>query len=152
VAGVVPESGLARRLELADEQQRPALSCQGGPAATTYDSLHPHPVDRTTTAGRTALLREPVLIADVDLDHEYAYSGPRHYRAMLGVPVMVEDELIGIVVVMSSRPQILIGQRLFAAVEVAVETAPAGSLELKGFARPVTAYEVVASSRAPQGR
>jgi class 3 adenylate cyclase len=46
----------------------------------------------------------------------------------------------------------LIGQRLFAAVEVAVETAPAGSLELKGFARPVTAYEVVASSRAPPGR
>jgi class 3 adenylate cyclase len=38
--------------------------------------------------------------------------------------------------------QILIGQRLFAAVEDAVETAPAGNLELKGFARPVAAYEV----------
>jgi adenylate cyclase len=38
--------------------------------------------------------------------------------------------------------QILIGQRLFAAVEEAVETAPAGNLELKGFARPVAAYEV----------
>jgi adenylate cyclase len=38
--------------------------------------------------------------------------------------------------------QILIGQRVFAAVEEAVETAPAGELELKGFGRPVAAYEV----------
>jgi class 3 adenylate cyclase len=39
--------------------------------------------------------------------------------------------------------QILIGQRVFAAVDDAVETAPAGNLELKGFARPVAAYEVI---------
>ncbi len=38
--------------------------------------------------------------------------------------------------------QILVGQRLFAAVEERVDTAPAGDLELKGFARPVAAYEV----------
>ena len=38
--------------------------------------------------------------------------------------------------------QILIGQRVFAAVEETVETTPAGELELKGFARPVAAYEV----------
>jgi adenylate cyclase len=38
--------------------------------------------------------------------------------------------------------QILIGQHAFAAVEETVETAPAGNLELKGFARPVAAYEV----------
>jgi len=38
--------------------------------------------------------------------------------------------------------QILIGQRLFAAVDDNVETTPAGSLDLKGFARPITAYEV----------
>jgi class 3 adenylate cyclase len=38
--------------------------------------------------------------------------------------------------------QILIGQQVFAAVEESVETAPAGNLELKGFARPVAAYEV----------
>jgi class 3 adenylate cyclase len=38
--------------------------------------------------------------------------------------------------------QILIGQRVFAAVDEAVITAPVGSLELKGFARPVAAYEV----------
>jgi adenylate cyclase len=149
MAGVVPESELARRLEAADERQRaissvlravarsaglqPVLdeiveACrrlcnadsgalwlledgmlqsvahQGGPSAAAYDSLHPHSVDRTTGAGRTALLRQPVLIPDAELDPEYTYSGPRHYRAMLGVPVMVEDELMGVVVVVSSEP------------------------------------------------
>jgi adenylate cyclase len=38
--------------------------------------------------------------------------------------------------------QVLIGQRLYAAVEESVETAPAGELELKGFGRPVAAFEV----------
>ena len=39
--------------------------------------------------------------------------------------------------------QTLIGQRTFAAVEAAVETAPVGELDLQGFARPVVAYEVL---------
>ena len=147
MAGVVPESELARRLENAGEQQRaissvlhavarsaglqPVLdeiveSCrrlckadtgalwvlengllrsaahQGGLAAATYDSVHPHAVDRKTAAGRVAVMRQPVLIPDIELDPEYSYSGPRHYRAMLGVPVMVEDELIGVAVVVSA--------------------------------------------------
>jgi class 3 adenylate cyclase len=42
----------------------------------------------------------------------------------------------------ASPGQILIGQRIFAATEEAVETTPVGSLELKGFARPVVAYAV----------
>jgi len=45
----------------------------------------------------------------------------------------------------ASAGQTLIGQRVFAATEEAVETAPVGSLNLKGFARPVVAYEVVRS-------
>ena len=42
----------------------------------------------------------------------------------------------------ASAGQILIGQRVFAAVEEAVEAAPVGELELKGFGRPIAAYEV----------
>ena len=42
----------------------------------------------------------------------------------------------------ASAGQILIGQRLFAAVEEAVEAASVGELDLKGFGRPVAAYEV----------
>jgi class 3 adenylate cyclase len=38
--------------------------------------------------------------------------------------------------------QILISQRVFAAVEDAVEAQPVGEIQLKGFGRPVAAYEV----------
>ncbi|MGH3111386.1 MAG: adenylate/guanylate cyclase domain-containing protein, partial [Gaiellaceae bacterium] len=38
--------------------------------------------------------------------------------------------------------QILIGQRVHAAVEELVDATPVGELELKGFGRTVTAYEV----------
>jgi adenylate cyclase len=57
--------------------------------------------------------------------------------------------VLGPVAILSSRlstrataGQILIGPRLFAAVEENVVIAPAGKLELKGFGRPVAAYEV----------
>jgi adenylate cyclase len=42
----------------------------------------------------------------------------------------------------ASAGQTLIGQRIFAATEEAVETTPVGTLDLKGFGRPVVAYEV----------
>jgi len=38
--------------------------------------------------------------------------------------------------------QILVGQRVFGAVEQAVDAAPSGELELRGFGRPITAYEI----------
>ena len=38
--------------------------------------------------------------------------------------------------------QVAVGQRVFAAVEEAVESVLVGDLELKGFGRPVTAYEI----------
>ncbi len=38
--------------------------------------------------------------------------------------------------------QILIGQRVFGAVEETVDAAPLGELELRGFGRPVSAFEV----------
>ena len=71
----------------------------GEPEGAQYDLEHPHPVDRTTAAGRAALERGPVQIPDVLADREYTYAGPRFFRTMLGVPIMVEDDLIGVVVV-----------------------------------------------------
>jgi class 3 adenylate cyclase len=70
-----------------------------------YDRQHPHPVDRTTLAGRAALTREPVHIPDVDLDPEYSYAGPRPYRAALSVPILLEDELIGAIAVVRMEPE-----------------------------------------------
>ena len=39
--------------------------------------------------------------------------------------------------------QILVSQRVFAAIEEAVESEGVGELALKGYARPVTAYRVI---------
>jgi class 3 adenylate cyclase len=39
--------------------------------------------------------------------------------------------------------QILIGQHIFGAVEEMVETAPVGDLDLTGFGRPISAYEIL---------
>jgi class 3 adenylate cyclase/putative methionine-R-sulfoxide reductase with GAF domain len=72
---------------------------QGEQAGAAYDVAHPHPLDRTTAAGRAALERRPVHIPDVVSDPEYTYRGPRFFRTMLGVPIMFEDDLIGVVVV-----------------------------------------------------
>jgi adenylate cyclase len=40
--------------------------------------------------------------------------------------------------------QVLISQRLFATVENEVDAQPVDEIELKGFARPITAHEVAA--------
>jgi adenylate cyclase len=103
----------SRRLCAADEGalwllEDGLLHCachQGGVEQVEYDREHPHPVDRTTAAGRTALLREPVHIPDVLADPEYEYTGPRPYRVMLGVPIMFEAHLIGVVVLTRMEPR-----------------------------------------------
>lgn len=83
-----------------------SASHQGGPAAASYDSEHPHALDRRTIAGRTAVTRQTVHVPDIEEDAEYGYEGPRPFRSMLGAPVMIEDDLIGVVVVtrVEARP------------------------------------------------
>jgi class 3 adenylate cyclase/putative methionine-R-sulfoxide reductase with GAF domain len=78
---------------------------QGEPAGARYDREHPHALDRTTAAGRAAVERSPVQIPDVLDDPEYTYPGPRFFRTMLGVPIMFEDKLIGVVVVVRREPR-----------------------------------------------
>jgi class 3 adenylate cyclase/putative methionine-R-sulfoxide reductase with GAF domain len=77
----------------------------GEPASAEYDREHPHALDRTTGAGRAALTGEPVHIPDVTADPEYAYAGPRVYRALLGMPVKVDQDLIGVVILVRRDPQ-----------------------------------------------
>jgi adenylate cyclase len=73
--------------------------------AAAYDRAHPHQLDRTTVAGRTAVTRAPVNIPDIRVDAEYVYAGPLPYRAFLGVPILFEDDLIGVVVVVRHEPE-----------------------------------------------
>jgi class 3 adenylate cyclase len=48
-------------------------------------------------AGRVALTRDVVHLPDVNADPEYTYAGPRHYGSGLSVPIMLDDELIGVI-------------------------------------------------------
>ena len=71
-----------------------------------WDRQHPHALDRTTAAGRAAVTREPVHIPDIREDSEYSYGGPtEYYRSLISVPIMVEDDLIGVVVLVRREPQ-----------------------------------------------
>ena len=67
---------------------------------------HPHRRDRTTVVGRTALAGEVVQIPDVLDDPEYSFGAQAiiGYRALLGVPVVLEEELIGVVSVGRNVP------------------------------------------------
>jgi class 3 adenylate cyclase len=83
----------------------PAVSCSGSFEQWEYDKDHPHTLDRTTIVGRTAVTRSTVHIPDLLADPEYSYSGPRiGIRAGLGVPVLFEDELIGVMGIVRAEP------------------------------------------------
>jgi len=93
-------------LYLAEGGALVAVAGVGGVQQWEYDKSHPHAFDRTTWAGRTAATREIVHVSDVRLDSEYAYGGPRTgFRAGLGVPVLFEDELIGVLLIVRERPE-----------------------------------------------
>jgi adenylate cyclase len=74
--------------------------------AYKYAAAHPHARDRTTIVGRVALTGQVEQIADVLEDHEYMYEGQRFigYRAVLGVPILLEEQLIGVIAVARDEP------------------------------------------------
>ena len=72
-----------------------------------YERSHPHTPDRRTLVGRVALAREPVQIPDALADPEYSWEGQRlgGYRSLVGVPILVDDDLIGVIGVVRTAPQ-----------------------------------------------
>ena len=99
-------AGRYAMLYVADGEALIALAGSGGIHQLEYDKKHPHKFDRTTWAGRTAVTRDIVHVPDVNLDAEYAYSGPRTgFRAGLGVPVLFEAELIGVLLIVRAEPE-----------------------------------------------
>ena len=75
-------------------------------AAYEYAEEHPHALDRTTVVGRVALAGEPVQIPDVLADADYSFEAQRivGYRALVGVPIVLDDELIGAIAVGRNVP------------------------------------------------
>jgi class 3 adenylate cyclase len=80
------------------------LAGSGDEVGYEHDRQHPHAVDRSTMAGRAALSRRPVHVADVDADPEYTYPGPRRFRANLSIPILLEEELIGVIGIVRREP------------------------------------------------
>ncbi len=76
------------------------------PDGYAYAEEHPHMRDRTTVVGRAALAGEAVQIPDVLADAEYSFEGQAivGYRALLGVPIVLDDELIGVIAVGRNVP------------------------------------------------
>jgi class 3 adenylate cyclase len=64
--------------------------------AVGYLRSHPHRAEPGSCTGRVALTKRPVHIPDVDSDPDYTYAGTRHYRTLLGLPILVEDDLVGV--------------------------------------------------------
>jgi class 3 adenylate cyclase len=76
------------------------------PAGYEYAEEHPHARDRTTVIGRVALDGKTVQIPDVLTDADYSFEAQRivGYRALLGVPIVLDDELIGAIAVGRNFP------------------------------------------------
>ena len=92
-------------LFLQDRELLYLATYNGEPLSAEYDREHPHTLDRTTGAGRTALTGEPVHIPDVYEDPEYVYPGPFGYRALLGMPIKFDEDLIGVVILVRREPR-----------------------------------------------
>jgi len=75
-------------------------------AAYDYAREHPHARDRTTVVGRVGLTREVEQIPDVleDPDYDYGAQDVVGYRALLGVPIAKEGNLIGVIAVARDSP------------------------------------------------
>ncbi|MDP9302601.1 MAG: GAF domain-containing protein [Actinomycetota bacterium] len=71
-----------------------------------YAEEHPHGRDRATVVGRVGLTGETVQIPDVLADADYSYEAQRivGYRALIGVPIVLENELIGAISVGRNVP------------------------------------------------
>jgi class 3 adenylate cyclase len=67
------------------------------PNAVEYQRSHPHTAEPGSCTGRVALTKRPVHIPDVDADSDYTYErSQRHYRSLLGLPILVEEDLVGV--------------------------------------------------------
>src|SRR5688572_21635612 len=65
--------------------------------AVEYLRLNPHVPELGSCTGRVALTKRPVHIPDVEADPDYTYPGEqRHYQTLLGLPILVEDDLVGV--------------------------------------------------------
>jgi class 3 adenylate cyclase len=64
-----------------------------------YERSRPDRAGPHSCTGRVAMTRRPVHIPDVHADSDYSYAGAEfgHYRTLLGLPVLFDEELLGVI-------------------------------------------------------
>lgn len=94
-------------LYLAEGDLLHLFSHSGAPEIYEYNRDHPHPRDRRSIIGRVALSSETVQIPDVEADPEYTWEAVRTIgnRALLGVPILLETQLIGAIALGRQVPE-----------------------------------------------
>jgi class 3 adenylate cyclase len=87
------------QIHLADGQLLYARANVGlPPAAMEYERLHPLEPGTQTLTGRVALTKRSVHIPEVAADPDYDFPGIKMVvRTMLGAPVLIDDQLVGVI-------------------------------------------------------
>jgi class 3 adenylate cyclase len=90
-----------------DSRYRHAAAIGASDAIIEFNLAHPIAPSRATLVGRTAIERRAVHIPDVEQDPEYDYPDAKRlggFRAMLGVPMLREGEVVGVVTIWRDDP------------------------------------------------
>src|SRR5262249_4710897 len=98
------EHGYVFRLR--DNRHHLVASCGVTPEFKEFMLRNPFGIDRGTLSGRTLLERQVVVIEDAATDPEYTWSEAQqrgNLRTGLGVPLLREDTLVGVLVLYRSR-------------------------------------------------
>ncbi len=84
---------------------RLAADSGGTPAFSQYEREHPMRVGRDSGVGRVALERRVIHISDVLADPDYSWPGQPllEYRTLLGLPIEVDGDIIGVIGVSRGR-------------------------------------------------
>ncbi|MGZ4317685.1 MAG: adenylate/guanylate cyclase domain-containing protein [Gaiellaceae bacterium] len=64
-----------------------------------YERANPDRPGPNSMTGRVALTRRPVHIEDIEADPEYTYEKVGELRTLLGLPILFEDDLLGVLAV-----------------------------------------------------
>jgi class 3 adenylate cyclase/putative methionine-R-sulfoxide reductase with GAF domain len=81
----------------------------GKPGTLEYERAHPHRGDEThTLTGRVVQRRAVVGIPDVMADENYRWGSQtiQGFRALLGVPILADEELLGVLGISWAEPQV----------------------------------------------
>jgi len=90
-----------------DGRYRHAAAIGASDAIIQLNLSNPLAPSRGSLVGRTALERQVVHVPDVELDPEYTYHEAKRlgaFRAMLGVPMLREGEVIGVLTAWRDEP------------------------------------------------